>query len=151
MRFWLTFGVTMLAATACGSDDSGDDSGGGGNSGTGGSSPTTACDPTLDGVCQNDTDCPLVRSGQARSTASTCGIGCIGDADEPQCGADCVVAESGLTAACAACYVAIVDCSREHCLVECASDPESTDCFDCQVANDCRSAFDDCSGLSTGG
>jgi len=141
----------LVAVTACGSEDSGGDSGDEGSGGTGGSSPSTECDPTQDGVCQNDTDCSLVRSGQARSTASTCGIGCIGDDDEAQCGADCVVAESGLTADCAACYVAIVNCSRDNCLVECASDPEGADCFDCQVTNGCRADFDECSGLSTGG
>ena len=154
MGRWVVLGLISAAMAAVGGcndeGDNGGDGAGGQAVGSGGSS-TTECDETQNGVCQNETDCPLVHSGQARSTASTCGIGCLGDADEATCGAECVVAESNLTTECAACYIAIVNCSRTNCLIECATDPESSDCFDCQVANGCRTAFDECSGLSTGG
>lgn len=157
MGRWIVLGLLAamaLAVPACGNDDGEDegDDGTGGATGTGGAAPTaTECDPAGEGVCQNDTDCPLVENGEARSTASSCGVGCLQDADPAACSEACVVAESGLSADCASCYVAIVECSRENCLVECASDPDSDDCFTCQVANDCRAEFDTCSGLETGG
>jgi hypothetical protein len=154
MGRWVVLGLISVAVAAVvGCNGEGDDGGSGAGGQTAGSGGTsaTACDETQNGVCQNEMDCPLVRGGQARSTASSCGIGCLGDTDEATCGAECVVAESDLTAECAACYIAIVDCSRDHCLIECAGDPEGGDCFDCQVANGCRTAFDECSGLSTGG
>jgi hypothetical protein len=107
------------------------------------------CDPKGEGACQSANDCPTVESGKAREAASDCGISCLdNDAEkEKTCAETCVVKETSLSTGCAECYVAIVACSREHCLAPCLADPESKACFDCQVENDCRSVFDTCSGL----
>jgi hypothetical protein len=58
-----------------------------------------------------------------------------------------VVKESGVTQDCAGCYADIVICTLNNCVGYCAVDPESQDCFDCQVDKGCRAAFDSCSGL----
>lgn len=105
------------------------------------------CDPAGSGVCLNDHDCPVVVSGAARQSATDCGISCLGDDDQDGCAQTCVIDDTELNSACAACYVATVACTRDHCLAPCLSDADSRACYDCQVANDCRSAFEACSGL----
>ena len=105
------------------------------------------CAPEVGGVCQNPTDCGPVQSGSAREAASNCGSACLGDADEQACTNNCIIQQTGLTPACTDCYAEIVVCSRELCLPPCLMDPESQACFDCQLANGCRAAFDACSGL----
>jgi hypothetical protein len=160
--------IALIACTACGDDDdSTPDSGttagtGGGGGGSGGGAEdggkdsggeddagfsSVSCDVLGRGACQNTRDCPIVESGEARGSASTCGISCLGDDDETDCAKTCVADETGLTTDCAECYVGIVSCSRENCLARCASDPESSACFECQVDKGCRATFDDCSGL----
>jgi hypothetical protein len=155
--------VVCLACAACGDDDddtltvvgvdasapidSGADAAQGDDAGSDGGFSSVSCSPSGSGACQNAEDCPVVESGDAREAASSCGIGCLGDSNEASCAQSCVVNETGLSTACAKCYVAIVTCSRTSCLTDCLSDPDSTACFDCQVAAGCRESFDECSGL----
>jgi len=157
-RYLIVLAVSMFASTfavACGDDDDDDDrdaavkDSGMTEEDAGGGFGTVACDPQGSGACQNAGDCPDVESGLARMKASECGINCLGGDAETQktCAETCLVNMTSLSAGCAECYVAIVTCSREHCLAPCLADPDSKACFDCQVTNDCRSAFDDCSGL----
>jgi hypothetical protein len=159
MARWLTLAGAVVVmggvAFACGGDDdsgtggaSGSGaSGTGGTAGSGGGQQNVECDPSGDGVCENENDCPIVSSGEARTAAQDCGIGCVADADPDQCASDCVVAESGLSVECAACYVGIVTCSRENCLTQCLGDAAGMECMQCQVDAGCRAAFDECSGL----
>lgn len=140
--------TTFMIVAGCGDDD--DDNGGAaGSAGTssGGSSANVECDPADDGTCENDTDCPKVESGEARSSAQQCGLGCLEDDDPETCSVTCIVDDTGITSACAACYAATVKCSVDNCLAECAADPASQACADCQVDSGCRSEFDTCSGL----
>jgi len=152
-RYLIVLGLSMFAL-GCGDDDddhhdksptdastADEDAGGGFGS--------VSCKPAGDGACQNTADCPIVEGGTARKAASDCGISCLGGSAEEQtaCAQMCVVDETSLSAGCAECYVAIVGCSRDHCLASCLADPDSKACFDCQVENNCRSAFDECSGL----
>ena len=161
--------VAGLGVAGCGGDDDDDSSnstGGTGGTGatgaTGGEAPTTnagetgsggtpddgnvACDPTQDGVCQNETDCPAVSSGDARAAAETCGTGeCLGK--ESQCSIDCIKKAVDMTSECADCYGAIVACTAKNCFAECVTAPESDECKTCQVEKGCRDAFNTCSGL----
>jgi hypothetical protein len=158
MRHLLLILACSLSIVACGDDSSDDgdhdhehdetDSGQPSNGDDdGGAFGAVACDRSGSGACENAGDCPIVESGSARGAAQSCGLSCLGDPEEETCAEECVVAETDLSADCAGCYVAIVACSRDNCLGECAGAPDSSACFDCQVENDCRSEFDSCSGL----
>lgn len=153
--------VAGLGIAGCGGDDDDDDSSStAGTSGTGatgnnagepgnGGTPGTGnvtCDPSENGVCQNETDCPAVANGEARAAAETCGTGeCLGM--DSQCSIDCIRAAVTMTPECADCYGAIVACTAKNCLLECVNEPESDTCRECQVAKGCREAFNTCSGL----
>ena len=155
-RYLIVLALSMFAV-ACGDDSDDDDDhdkqqdasmaeeDAGGGDGFG----SVTCNPAGSGACQNSGDCPKVEDGSARMAASDCGIMCLGEpaAEQDMCAETCVVDRTSLSNDCATCYVAIVTCSREHCLAPCLADPDSKACFDCQVTNNCRSAFDDCSGL----
>jgi hypothetical protein len=155
---WCSMFAACALVAACGGDDDEDD--GGGASGSGGSSAAAgtggkagagggnvSCDPADDGTCENDTDCPKVESGEARSSAQSCGLSCLQDEDQATCAVTCIVEDTGITQDCAGCYAAAVKCAADNCLAQCGSDPASQACSDCQVENGCRSAFDTCSGL----
>ncbi|HXK16751.1 MAG TPA: hypothetical protein VNG33_03020 [Polyangiaceae bacterium] len=133
--------------TAGTSSNAGSPAAGDGNTPTGGaSSGNVMCDPTQNGVCQNDTDCPSVASGDARLAAGTCGQGCLGSADK-NCAVDCIVMKTDMTPDCATCYAGAVACATMNCLAQCIQDPEAADCKACQVEKGCRADFNDCSGL----
>jgi hypothetical protein len=157
--------IAGLGVAGCGGDDDDDDdsSSTAGTSGTGatggeasnnagdtgnGGTPATGnvmCDPSVNGVCQNDTDCPFVDDGTARITAGSCGQGCIGKDED--CSRDCIVMMLDMTSECASCYADTVNCTIMNCLAECIGDPEADACKECQVDKGCRAAFDECSGL----
>jgi hypothetical protein len=155
------FGFAVALVTlSCGDDSDDDDSGGGsggsagsasgsaGKGGTGGSgSQNVSCDPDANTTCQNDNDCEAVESGEARLSAQSCGLGCLQDDEPGECAVSCIVEETGVSAECAACYAGSVQCATENCLAECAADPASLDCNECQIDAGCRSDFNDCSGL----
>jgi len=123
--------------------------GDGGSPAGGASSGNVMCDPTLDGVCQNETDCPSVASGMARMSAGQCGQDCLkSGSKDPNCARDCIVMDTSMSNDCASCYAGVVACATKNCLNECITDPTSADCTACQVEKGCRSTFDDCSGLT---
>jgi len=154
-----------LGVAGCGGDDDDDNgnaTGGTSTGATGGDEPATnagdsstggtdnsgnvACDPAENTVCQNDTDCPVVASGQARMAAEVCGTGeCVGMGS--QCAIDCIRRDLDMTPECADCYGAVVACTAKECLAECFNAPESDTCKACQVEKGCRDAFNTCSGL----
>ena len=133
--------------TAGAPGNAGSPAAGDGNTAAGGaSSGNVMCDPTQKGVCQNDTDCPLIVDGTVRITSGTCGQGCVGKATT--CTLDCIQQMlDTLSTECATCYADTVNCTTTKCLGACVGAPESDDCKQCQVDMGCRAAFDDCSGL----
>jgi hypothetical protein len=152
--------ATALITLSCGDDSDDDDSSGGsagtssagkggsaGTGGSGGTSQNVTCDPEADTVCQNENDCAAVESGEARASAQSCGLGCLEDEDPGVCAVSCIVEDTDISAECATCYAGSVQCASENCLAECAADPTSDDCNQCQIDAGCRSDFNDCSGL----
>jgi hypothetical protein len=146
---------------SCGGDDDDDggNTGGSSNAGTkadagepgtpaGGTSSTgnVECDPEVEGVCENATDCPFVVNGEARQTAGQCGLDCL-ESTEESCPVDCIVDETSMTAECATCYAGAVACATMNCLGACIEDTESVGCKTCQVEKGCRDEFNTCSGL----
>ncbi len=154
----LTFAATIGLA-GCGSDD---ENGGGGTAGktstagkgnepTAGAppegDPNVGCKPSEETVCQNDTDCPFVVDGTARTTAQDCGKGkCLGSEDE-NCARDCMLESLEMTSECAGCYADFVNCTIANCVGACIADPDSDGCHECQQDKGCRPTFNTCSGL----
>jgi hypothetical protein len=155
------FGFAVALVTlSCGDDSDDDDSDGGsggsagsssGSAGKGGSGGTgnqnVTCDPEADTACQNENDCEAVESGDARASAQSCGLGCLEDDDPGVCAVSCIVEDTDISTECATCYAGSVQCASENCLADCAADPTSDDCNQCQIDAGCRSDFNDCSGL----
>jgi hypothetical protein len=166
-----TLTALSLAFSGCGGDDDDDDNGG--NAGTGntagktstpseggggttstpgeaGSAPTDGnvpCDADEATTCQNETDCPFVVDGTARTTAQTCGKEqCLGSEDE-DCARDCILDALEMSSECATCYADLVNCTIDNCVVACIGDPDSDGCHECQATAGCRPTFDECSGL----
>ena len=141
--------------TGCGDDDDdvGSEKGGQGNtagepgSGNEAGMPSLnlGCDPGEANTCQNDTDCPFVLDGTARTTAQTCGKGCIGG--EETCARDCILEDLEMTSECASCYADFVNCTIANCVGACLADPDSDGCHTCQEEKGCRPDFNTCSGL----
>ena len=144
-------GNTAGSSNANGGDSS--TPSGGGDSSTpaagGAGSVNPMCDPSLDGVCQNETDCSSVASGAARLSAGTCGQDCLkSGSKDPNCARDCIVMDTSMSSECASCYAGAVACATKNCLNECIADPTAAECTACQVEKGCRSTFDECSGLT---
>ncbi len=108
-------------------DTTGDDTGGGG-----------------DGACQNEADQAIISEVDVTAEASSCGLGCLGQG--PECGANCVVEKTGLTADCAGCYGESINCAIENCVAACAADPAAEACVECREENGCTPGFYECSG-----
>jgi len=89
--------------------------------------------------------------------ATSCGTGCLGDADLLGCTTLCVttnvmMAGSVLSDVCGACYAGLFACGAELCLADCASDPSSSTCMACRDGgNDCgincTRSFEACTGI----
>lgn len=151
--------ATTLGIAGCGGDD---DDGGANTAGkSAGGEPSTSnpeggapssgnvgCDPSEATTCQNETDCPFVADGTARTTAQKCGktTECLSGQDE-NCARDCMLRELDMSEDCAGCYATFVNCTIKECLGECLTDPDSDGCHECQVTKGCRGAFNTCSGL----
>lgn len=136
------------SAAGKGTSSGGTDSGGGGEpaSSNGGADPgNVGCDPAEETTCQNEKDCPFVVDGTARTTAQTCGKGCIGEA--ASCASDCIVDELAMSNECASCYADFVNCTIKNCVGACLDDPNSDGCHECQETKGCRGTFNTCSGL----
>ena len=150
MKRVIFLGIVLSAATSliAGCGDDGDDSGDDDPSGGGGSGNPN-CSPTGGGACQNDQDCPLVRSGVARSSSQTCALDCLDEADPEMCTLLCVPDQTGLTTECSECYAALVGCAVEACPMECDTAPATEECIQCSDEAGCVDEFDPCSGLTT--
>jgi len=135
-----------MSGTACGDDDEGDD---GGNAGTGGTGMNVECTSGGGGVCQNETDCVVVESGEARASARTCGMQCLQDDDPGTCAVGCIVVDIEISQDCAECYATLVGCAFNNCFDQCSADAASAACDQCQIDTGCRASFDSCSGLTT--
>lgn len=156
---WLLVSVAVLAAaltSACGDDDddknsgSGGGSSGGAASGSGGSGEqNVTCTPSDKGDCTNDNDCPKVESGEIRSASQSCGLSCLQNSDPGTCAVTCIVMQTQASQACSICYATLVQCASQKCLGQCAADPTSAACDQCQIDQGCRGDFDTCSGLTT--
>jgi hypothetical protein len=106
------------------------------------------CDPEVDGVCQNPTDCPFVESGEARLTAGACGEDCLTNGNtEQSCPTECVLMELDMTADCVDCYAAAAVCGIMACAGDCFGMTESETCQTCLLESGCREDFNTCSGL----
>jgi len=123
----------------------GNEGGSGNGTGNTGNSGNLACDPEADTTCQNAQDCPFVVDGTARTTAQTCGKGCIEEGGT--CARDCIVSKLDMSSDCAGCYADFVNCTIAHCVGACLADPDSEGCHTCQEDEGCRPTFNTCSGL----
>jgi hypothetical protein len=119
----------------------------GGETSSSGGAPSVnlGCTPSEATTCQNDTDCPFVLDGTARTTAQTCGKGCLGG--EETCARDCILEDLEMTSECASCYADFVNCTIANCVSACLADPDSDGCHTCQEDKGCRPDFNSCSGL----
>jgi hypothetical protein len=134
--------------TEPGGGESGDAGGSGSVTPGAGGAPSMnlGCTPSEATTCQNETDCPFVIDGTARTEAQTCGKGCLGSTEE-NCARDCITMELSMTDECASCYADFVNCTIANCVGECLADPNSDECHTCQEDEGCRPDFDTCSGL----
>jgi hypothetical protein len=141
------FTACGLALSGCGDDDDdgGMDNTAGETGAAGAPSLNLACTPSEETTCQNETDCSYVLDGTARTTAQTCGKGCIGG--DENCARDCIVDELPMTSDCAGCYADFVNCTIANCVGACLTDPDSDGCHTCQEEEGCRPGFNTCSGL----
>ena len=80
--------------------------------------------------------------------AVSCGLSCLAEYDPEDCTTICIVEETGIAGECANCYAVWFICTIDHCLAECAIDPDSLECIECQESNGCNSDFYICSGFS---
>lgn len=148
MKRAIFMGIVLFTATwiVTGCGDDGDD---GDDDGNGGGGENVECDPAGDGVCQNEQDCPSVRSGDARTAARTCGLSCLQDPDPETCSVGCIVDQTSMSPECSACYAGVVGCATEFCFDQCSANAASEACTECQIDAGCRADFDACSGLTT--
>jgi hypothetical protein len=105
-----------------------------------------ACEPGGPGACQTESDCEAIDDGSAAMGAVSCGT-CVIDPDPPACFAACLAMESGLSAACSACYSDLAACSFESCALPCLMGTDGAACRQCQLDNGCSPAFVECSGV----
>ncbi len=100
------------------------------------------------GACTNAADLAIVSTENVNGTASSCGLGCLGEADERQCSITCIQQTHTITDECAGCYGDIVACTITNCVGECAADPSAAVCTQCQQDAGCTAAFYECTGLT---
>ena len=96
------------------------------------------------GACDNAHDQPLLDATDFDAKTNQCGMDCqvLGALG---CTRDCVVRQTGISAACATCYDTLVGCAAQKCWDMCIFAPDSPTCDAC-VTGMCRGAFDTCSG-----
>ena len=112
------------------------------NMGTCEAAPTPATNQ-----CTNDDDLAKIEAGDPNGAATTCGLGCLANADPATCSMDCVTKETGLSEGCSGCYVETIVCTIDNCVGDCAVDPSSDACTSCQNTAGCIERFYACSGL----
>ena len=105
---------------------------------------------------------PKTGSDIASGAASACGLGCISAADPVTCTIECMVGEDylgtdSLSTDCLGCYSAVLGCTLENCLTECAALSTACDatcsdtcitalagCGTCRTTNGCDDIFNLC-------
>ena len=95
------------------------------------------------GACVNESDCGKSRA-QMQAKVAECGRRCLGAAS---CTATCMKDGLPLTAGCAQCWGAVVQCGRDNCLARCSAGTASPDCRACTASAGCDGTFATCSGL----
>ena len=100
------------------------------------------------GACANAADEAVAATFDLQAEATTCTLGCLSAPDLPQCVADCVATETGLSGECALCYGESSECGIANCAGECAIDQSAPACVACLDAN-CIPAFAHCADGST--
>jgi hypothetical protein len=88
-------------------------------------------------------DLAIVCDAGFSDEVGTCARNASGD---PAATAQCLVDDTGVSAECASCYGAVTGCILVNCIGECALNPDSQECEDCQVANGCDVLQADCTG-----
>jgi|GEM_PF-6325755 len=99
------------------------------------------------GACNNSADLAIIGSADVQGASRNCGFTCISNPNFRQCVRDCLVDATHLSTECADCYAGIAECTKDHCMLQCATNPDSTTCRQCLQDAGCIDAFLNCSGL----
>jgi hypothetical protein len=94
-------------------------------------------------ACTNAEDLAVVCDLGFADEVETCARDGIGD---PGATAPCLVENTGVSADCASCYGALVNCIFENCVHVCGPEPNSQACDDCQAEYGCDTLLADCTG-----
>jgi hypothetical protein len=111
-----------------------------------------ACVPIAppSGACRNDDDLTILNATDANAVARTCLLSAGCEFNNAACIADCIAVETGLSAACAACFGTTSVCALRNCLQPCLADPGGAPCRAC-LDQFCLDDFEACSGVTWGG
>lgn len=99
-----------------------------------------------EGACTNEADLAILGAIDSEAVATTCAMGCVAEAAPAACTDACIATETGLSAPCVACFVALVTCIIDNCVGLCAVAPDGAECDACRREH-CVPAFTACSGL----
>ena len=95
------------------------------------------------GSCTLD-DLDRLTKGNFANSMKVCGKKCWGTS---ACVSDCMTKSVGISKACAACFGAEAQCTRDHCMSKCAFSPDGAACKQCAISN-CQAQETKCSGFS---
>ena len=96
---------------------------------------------TTAGACTS-ADISLLVKADFAGDMKACGKKCWGGSS---CVSKCMSDKEGISAACANCFGAEAQCTRDHCMTKCSFSPDSDACKQCAIKN-CQSAETTCSG-----
>jgi hypothetical protein len=173
MRFFTLLGAVatatlLVVACSSSSDTGGTSTGGSSSGGSGGASSGAQCvgsyadlrqsalsaGVTAAGKCAGPSDVGTICANDVTKAAEGCGSSCYmatptDKAAQDTCTTACLntMVTPALGTDCLGCYVADVDCARDHCLIQCGAAPTSQGCATCRATNGCVAAFYTCSGL----
>ncbi len=135
----------------CGPVECGDDGCGGS---CGSCPPGSNCDGGMcigggGGACEGGSDASiLISEGDGvYDVATGCAMDCMGG-DSAMCASDCISGSTGLSAGCSACFGDLIQCSIDHCMAQCMSDPGDEACQMCQQ-DYCIWPFCECAGAAS--
>ena len=101
-----------------------------------------------DGACTNLGDAAIFDAGLGEALPD-CSVQCTFDAQPEECAGSCIEDATGLTAACAGCFVDYVVCSSATCFDDCDSGWSSPECNAC-LEDECAPALTECAGFAAG-
>jgi hypothetical protein len=97
-------------------------------------------------ACLNPADQTVLSdSTKVSKSAQDCGFGCFANED-PNCDADCMQMNLGLSRGCATCWGDSIRCAAQNCLVPCLASSTDPACIACNEQF-CTPQFRHCSGL----